>query len=44
MGAMLPITGVFPMVYQNLSPIFFAFIDRMSLNDMHQIHTAVKNK
>ena len=31
------------MVYQNLSPIFSAFIDRMSLNDMHQIHNAVKN-
>jgi hypothetical protein len=31
------------MVYQNLSPIFSAFIGRMSLNDMHQISRAVEN-
>jgi hypothetical protein len=31
------------MIYQNLAPIFSAFINRMTLNDMHQLNRAVEN-
>ena len=31
------------MIYQNLSPIFSAFINRMTLNDMHQLNRAVES-
>jgi hypothetical protein len=31
------------MVYQNLAPVFSAFISRMTINDMHQLSRAVEN-
>ena len=31
------------MIYQNLAPILSAFLNRMSLNDIHQIKLSVDN-
>jgi hypothetical protein len=31
------------MVYQNLAPVFSAFISRMTINNMHQLSRAVEN-